>query len=277
MLFVNGSSGITALEALRGARLRRPRWRTIRRSAGRKRPAASICDPDHSAKSVNGDNPPIIRPNMGVMSWRMFESAGLSSSIPASTKPRSTGAAASGTVHSDGAKNGSETTQSRKPWPVEFGWDFPFDFPKPASMTEDGRAAARPPFPPACVMTAGQEQPPGASPGPKSGDEAREINETGERRDPERGRPVGVVGQRQPAPRLRERETRRQQHPADQPPRKILRRRGGADHQREHQAARRRSARIRRPRPRQSPETPPRRSESARRAPRQDPLAARRR
>jgi hypothetical protein len=41
------------------------------------------------------------------------------------------GVAASGTVHSDGAKSGSETTQARKPWPVEFGWDFPFDFPKP--------------------------------------------------------------------------------------------------------------------------------------------------
>jgi hypothetical protein len=41
------------------------------------------------------------------------------------------GPAASGTVHSDGAKNGGETTQSRKPWPAEFGWDFPFDFPKP--------------------------------------------------------------------------------------------------------------------------------------------------
>jgi hypothetical protein len=40
-------------------------------------------------------------------------------------------AAASGTVNRDGAKNGGETTQSRKSWPVEFGWDFPFDFPKP--------------------------------------------------------------------------------------------------------------------------------------------------
>jgi hypothetical protein len=39
---------------------------------------------------------------------------------------------ASGTVDRDGAKNGGETTQSHKPWPVEFGWDFPFDFPKPA-------------------------------------------------------------------------------------------------------------------------------------------------
>jgi hypothetical protein len=41
------------------------------------------------------------------------------------------GTAASGTVHSDGAKNGSETAQAPSPWPVEFGWDFPFDFPKP--------------------------------------------------------------------------------------------------------------------------------------------------
>lgn len=42
------------------------------------------------------------------------------------------GAATSGTVHNDGAKGGSRETQAQKPWPVEFGWDFPFDFPKPA-------------------------------------------------------------------------------------------------------------------------------------------------
>jgi hypothetical protein len=48
--------------------------------------------------------------------------------------------------------------------------------------------------------------PPSASPCSKSGDEAREINEAGERRDPERGRPVGGIGQRQPAPRLRKSE-----------------------------------------------------------------------
>ena len=41
------------------------------------------------------------------------------------------GTVASGTVHGDGAKNGGETTQAPSPWPVEFGWDFPFDFPKP--------------------------------------------------------------------------------------------------------------------------------------------------
>ncbi len=39
--------------------------------------------------------------------------------------------AASGAVARDGVKSGSETAQSRKPWPAEFGWDFPFDFPKP--------------------------------------------------------------------------------------------------------------------------------------------------
>lgn len=41
------------------------------------------------------------------------------------------GGAANGPGHGDGAKNASETTQAQKPWPVEFGWDFPFDSPKP--------------------------------------------------------------------------------------------------------------------------------------------------
>ena len=41
------------------------------------------------------------------------------------------GTAVSGTVSGDSAKNGSEMTQAPSPWPVEFGWDFPFDFPKP--------------------------------------------------------------------------------------------------------------------------------------------------
>ena len=50
-------------------------------------------------------------------------------------------AGANGTAHRDGAKTASETTQAQKPWPVEFGWDFPFDFPEAKSMTEDGRAA----------------------------------------------------------------------------------------------------------------------------------------
>jgi hypothetical protein len=36
---------------------------------------------------------------------------------------------ASGTVGAE-AKTGGETPQSRNPWPAEFGWDFPFDFPK---------------------------------------------------------------------------------------------------------------------------------------------------
>ncbi|HEY1863559.1 MAG TPA: hypothetical protein VGG77_07700 [Roseiarcus sp.] len=41
------------------------------------------------------------------------------------------GAAASGTVLRDGVKTASETTQARKPSPIEFGWDFPFNSPKP--------------------------------------------------------------------------------------------------------------------------------------------------
>jgi hypothetical protein len=40
--------------------------------------------------------------------------------------------AANGTALRDGAKNASETTQAWKPWPVESGWDFPFNSPKPS-------------------------------------------------------------------------------------------------------------------------------------------------
>jgi hypothetical protein len=39
--------------------------------------------------------------------------------------------AANGTARRDSGKNASEMTQARKPWPAEFGWDFPFDSPKP--------------------------------------------------------------------------------------------------------------------------------------------------
>jgi hypothetical protein len=31
-----------------------------------------------------------------------------------------------------GAKPGAEGRQVQNPWPAEFGWDFPFDFPKPS-------------------------------------------------------------------------------------------------------------------------------------------------
>jgi hypothetical protein len=37
---------------------------------------------------------------------------------------------ASGKVGAD-AKTGAETPRSPNPWPAEFGWDFPFDFPRP--------------------------------------------------------------------------------------------------------------------------------------------------
>ena len=38
------------------------------------------------------------------------------------------GTEASGPVGGADAK--PETPPSRNPWPAEFGWDFPFDFPK---------------------------------------------------------------------------------------------------------------------------------------------------
>ena len=41
------------------------------------------------------------------------------------------GTGPSGTVGGHDAKPGSETPPSQNPWPAEFGWDFPFDFPKP--------------------------------------------------------------------------------------------------------------------------------------------------
>ncbi len=41
------------------------------------------------------------------------------------------GTGASGTVDSVDAKNGNETRKSPNAWPAEFGWDFPFDSPKP--------------------------------------------------------------------------------------------------------------------------------------------------
>ena len=41
------------------------------------------------------------------------------------------GTGANETVGGADAKIGSETPRSSSPWPAEFGWDFPFDFPKP--------------------------------------------------------------------------------------------------------------------------------------------------
>jgi hypothetical protein len=40
------------------------------------------------------------------------------------------GTEASGTAVGANVKPGSETPPSQNPWPAEFGWDFPFDFPK---------------------------------------------------------------------------------------------------------------------------------------------------
>jgi len=39
--------------------------------------------------------------------------------------------AARGTVNKDGAANAGGETQARKPSLAEFGWDFPFNSPRP--------------------------------------------------------------------------------------------------------------------------------------------------
>jgi hypothetical protein len=41
------------------------------------------------------------------------------------------GTGAAGRVDAADAKKGGETLQAPKPGPVEFSWDFPFDFPRP--------------------------------------------------------------------------------------------------------------------------------------------------
>ena len=45
------------------------------------------------------------------------------------TSVRGTGASAADQPVN--GRNGGETPRSSNPWPAEFGWDFPFDFPKP--------------------------------------------------------------------------------------------------------------------------------------------------
>ena len=42
------------------------------------------------------------------------------------------GTGATGTADVVEAKHGGEAPQAPSPWPPEFGWDFPFDFPKRA-------------------------------------------------------------------------------------------------------------------------------------------------
>jgi hypothetical protein len=42
------------------------------------------------------------------------------------------GSGASGSLDAVDAKNGSDTPKAPNPWPAEYGWDFPFDFPKRA-------------------------------------------------------------------------------------------------------------------------------------------------
>ena len=47
-------------------------------------------------------------------------------------KTSAAGTGAAGRVDVVDARSGGEAPQAPKPGPVEFGWDFPFDSPKPA-------------------------------------------------------------------------------------------------------------------------------------------------
>jgi hypothetical protein len=91
---------------------------------------ASVCDLDHSTEIV-GELPEPHSAKHGSYVMANVPKRRVVVVHPSVSETLIDGPAASGTVHSDGAKNGGETTQSRKPWPAEFGWDFPFDFPKP--------------------------------------------------------------------------------------------------------------------------------------------------
>ncbi len=62
-----------------------------------------------------------------------------------------------------------------------------------------------------------------------------EIDRGAQRGDPEAGRPVRIKRERNPNPRLRQRQCRGQQHAAPDACRQPLRRRRRPDHQREHQ------------------------------------------
>jgi hypothetical protein len=91
---------------------------------------ASVCDLDHSPRTVN-ELPEPHSTKHGSYVMANVPKRRVVVVHPSVNEALIDEFTASGTVHGDGAKNGGETTQSRKPWPAEFGWDFPFDFPKP--------------------------------------------------------------------------------------------------------------------------------------------------
>jgi hypothetical protein len=51
--------------------------------------------------------------------------------LPGVNETSNDGAAASGTAGNDRMKSSGDEAQARKPSLAEFGWDFPFNSPKP--------------------------------------------------------------------------------------------------------------------------------------------------
>jgi hypothetical protein len=91
---------------------------------------AWVCDPDHSSETVGE----LIKPHSAKHGSYVMANGQKRRVVvvhPSVSEALIDETAASGAVARDGVKSGSETAQSRKPWPAEFGWDFPFDFPKP--------------------------------------------------------------------------------------------------------------------------------------------------
>src|SRR3984957_9994998 len=136
------------------------------------------------------------------MSWRMFRSAGLF--IPASTKireKRPPEEEAATTMAPRAAEVRHRRASLHSPNSGGIFRSIP-----PGQRDEVGRkGGSKPPFVTGRVSAR-----------PKTNEKTREIDKTRERRDPEGSRPVGAIGERQPAPGLRKRKTRRQRDAAKQ-------------------------------------------------------------
>jgi hypothetical protein len=89
-----------------------------------------VCDLDHSTETVNG-LPQTHSAKHGsyvVANARKRTATAVRTHVNERLVPET---GATGIVDDGVANNGRETPQAEKPWPAEFGWDFPFDFPKP--------------------------------------------------------------------------------------------------------------------------------------------------
>jgi hypothetical protein len=91
---------------------------------------ARVCDLDHSTETVSE------LPEPRSTKHGSYVMANVRKRTATAVRPRvnerpvpETGP--TGIVDDGVANNGRETPQVQTPWPAEFGWDFPFDFPKP--------------------------------------------------------------------------------------------------------------------------------------------------